>query len=176
MIELMVRLVAQGVPSEVSQVAVEEAEEPGPPAEGEPVYWLTPVKSDEERTAEDAVRALVVDEKIYAWSERTPGRRHLKPGDWMCFYATGIGVVGHARVVSAPTEMEHPAVSQPDRYRWIFKVDRAEFYADSPVVIDAALRSRLGAFEGRDPNRSWAWFVQGTHKVTEHDFRILTRQ
>jgi hypothetical protein len=94
----------------------------------------------------------------------------------MCFYATGTGVLGHARVVSTPKEMQHPAVRQGERYCWVFHVDRAEFYPESPVVIDGALRSLLEAFEGRDPERSWAWFVQGTHKVREHDFRVLTRQ
>ena len=32
----------------------------------------------------------------------------------------------------------------------------------------------LDAFHGRDPDGPWAWFVQATREVSEHDFRILT--
>jgi len=174
-IDLMARLVAESTsdqPIEPKREAAEE--EPEYTAEGESVYWLTPVKSDEEQTAEQVVNRLVVENGIYAWAERTPGRKHLKPGDWMCFYATGKGVIGHARVVSDPKEMHHPAVRQAERYCWVFQVESAEFYPESPIVIDGALRSLLEAFEGRDPEKSWAWFVQGTHKLTEHDFTVLT--
>jgi len=40
-------------------------------------------------TAEECVKLLVGQDRIYAWGERTPGRKRLKPGDLMCFYATG---------------------------------------------------------------------------------------
>ena len=41
-------------------------------------------------------------------------------------------------------------------------------------MIDAELRGTLEDFKGRDPKKSWTWYVQGTGKVTEHDFHILT--
>jgi len=49
-------------------------------------------------------------------------------------------------------------------------------WKENPVVIDAALRSKLDAFKKSDPNKAWAWFVQATRKITEHDFKILTRE
>lgn len=48
-------------------------------------------------------------------------------------------------------------------------------YIDKPVVIDAELRIKLEDFKDRDPKKSWAWYVQGTGTVTEHDFGILTK-
>jgi hypothetical protein len=42
------------------------------------------------------------------------------------------------------------------------------------LVGNAELRSQLEQFEGRDPKKSWAWYVQGTGKVTKSDFGILT--
>jgi hypothetical protein len=49
-----------------------------------------------------------------------------------------------------------------------------KLYLDNPIVIDSSLRSDLDAFQNRDPNKNWAWFVQSTCKVSKHDFEILT--
>ncbi len=173
-VSLMASLVAQReVPEpEEEQMPTEEL-----PTEAEPAYcWLTPVKSDEEQTAEEIVQTLVGQEGIYAFGERTPGRRHLKAGDWICFYATTNGVVAHAQATSSPENRRDPRVRDPEKYPWVFQLDDAELYLDDPVVIDASLRSELDAFEGRDLNKSWAWFVQATRRISQHDFNILTRR
>jgi hypothetical protein len=168
-VDLMARLVAE-------PEAEKEPPLPETLTEGEIAYWLTPVKSYPEETAEECIRILVGEEQIYAFGERTPGRKHLKPGDWICFYASGTGVVAHARVVSSLEKKPHHRVRHPERYPWVFSLDKTDLYLDEPIVIDAAVRSRLDAFRGRDLNKSWAWFVQSTRKITEHDFGILARR
>jgi len=171
-VDLMARLVAQGKAEELPE---EEARLPEVSIEGEVAYWLTPVKSHEEETAEECISILVGEEQIYAFGERTPGRKHIKPGDRICFYATGKGVVADARVVSRPQRDPHPRVYHPEKYPWVFRLDNATLYIDEPIVIDAEIRTRLDAFRDRDPNRPWAWFVQATRKISEQDFSILTR-
>lgn len=171
-VDLMARLVAQGKAEELPE---EEARVPEVSIEGEVAYWLTPVKSHEEETAEECISILVGEERIYAFGERNPGRKHIKPGDRICFYATGKGVVADARVVSRPERNPHPKVYHPEKYPWVFRLDNATLYIDEPIVIDAEVRTRLDAFQDRDPNRPWAWFVQVTRKISEHDFSILTR-
>jgi hypothetical protein len=161
------------------QSAIEPSE---PPADtfnkeqqGEAAYWLTPVKADDVQTAEEVIGNLVGNKGIYAFGERTPGRRHLKPGDGICFYATGNGVIAHAKVASFPEKKPNPAVRDPERYPWVFNLKDVKIYLENPIVIDAALRAKLDAFAGRDPNTSWAWFVQATRKISNHDFDILVR-
>jgi hypothetical protein len=172
-VDLMTRLVAQPEAEELPQKERAVAE---PVVETEVAYWLTPVKADEQQSAEEVIQTLVGKQGIYAFGERTPGRRHLKAGDWICFYATQNGVVGHASVVSAPERKPHPAVRHSDRYPWVFALGQVELYLEQPLVIDAGLRGGLDAFAGRDLNKSWAWFVQATRKIARHDFRLLTRQ
>jgi hypothetical protein len=65
-------------------------------------------------------------------------------------------------------------VRQAERYPWVFGLDSVKLYLDNPIVIDSSLRSDLDAFQNRDPNKNWAWFVQSTCKVSKHDFEILT--
>ena len=178
-IELMARLVSETraldeAPDGEQESISEEEHEPAA-TEAEPSYWLTPVKGDDEQTAEQVVERLVGREHVYAWGERTPGRKQLKPGDWICCYASSVGVVAHAKVVSAPQRMRHPKIRNPDSYPWVFNLDGPCLYLDEPVPIDADLRAQMDAFRGRDANGSWSWLVQGTRSLSKHDFQVVTR-
>jgi hypothetical protein len=137
-------------------------------------HWLTPVKSDEEESAEQCIQKLVGTEHVYAFGHHTPGRKHIKPGDRICFYATTKGVIAHARVASVPENKPHPKVSHSEQFPWVFDVTDPVLYLNKPVIVDAELRSQLDAFKGKDLYQSWAWFVQATHKLSEHDFQLLT--
>lgn len=171
---LMARLIAQP-PPEPPLSEEPESSEPSEVGEvGEASYWMTPVRSEVELSAEQVVKTLVEEEQIYAFGERTPGRRHIKSGDWLCFHASGKGVIAHAKILSSPEKKPHPKVSHPEEYPWVFRVGEAELYLNNPIVIDATVRSRLDAFENRDPNKPWGWFVQATRKISANDFQVLT--
>lgn len=169
-VDLMTRLVSQSESEEKETL-------PSQPSEEDAVYWITPIKGDEESTAEEAVEALVGKAKVYAFGERTPGRKVIKPGDWICFYATTNGVVAHARVASAPKRETHPGLRHPEKYPWLFRLDNVQLYVKNPVVIDVEMRRSLEAFDKREVlGKSWAWFVQSTHKIKKNDFNMLTGQ
>ena len=168
-VDLMARLAAE------QKTRVDPSPPEPPEKKDDVVHWLTPVKPDDVQTAEEAVETLVGKEKVYAFGERTPGRRHIKPGDRICFYSTGRGIIAHAEVTSLPEKKHHPKVRRPEKYPWVFTLGGVTLYPDEPVVVDADMRSRLDVFQGRDPSKSWSWFVQSTRKVTKHDFDMLTR-
>jgi hypothetical protein len=183
-IQMLVRLAAGGQP-QVAHTAVtgwntavqalQEEQAKRDAERTEPAFWITPVKDHENETAQECIERLVGRFRLYAFGERTPGRKQVKPDDWICFYANGVGIVAHARVATLPENKPSPHVLEPERYSYTFDVDNAHLYTQSPVVLDAALRSQLSAFNGRDPDKPWAWYVQGTHKVSEDDFQVLTR-
>jgi hypothetical protein len=180
-VDLMARLVAERRSETLTETVSllepeKEASYQEPSLEGGSIYWLTSVKSDEKGTAEDTIKLLVGKEHIYAFGDGTPGRKLIKSGDWICFYATGKGVIAHAKIVSKPENKPHRSLRHPDKYPWTFQLDNAVLYPDTPVVISAEARSNLDAFQGRDPTNPWAWFVQATHKLTEHDFNLLVRR
>lgn len=183
-IDLMARLAAQPEDNGTKRYEAQVVKPPVVEPSHEPIvgkeelkaaYWLTPVKADDIQTAEEVIETLVGKKGIYAFGDRTPGRKHLKPGDGICFYATGNGVIAHARVASSPERKPNPEVHDSDRYPWVFKLEDIKIHLDQPTVIDAALRNKLDAFGGRDPNTSWAWFVQATRKISAHDFEVLAR-
>lgn len=180
-VDLIARLVAERRSEALTEPAslqesVSEASPQEQSQEGTSVYWLTSVKSDEKgTTAEETIKLLVGKEHIYAFGEETPGRKLIKPGDWICFYATGKGVIAHAKIVARPEKKPHRSIRHPDKYPWTFQLDSPVLYPETPVVINAEARNNLDAFRGRDPNKPWAWFVQATHKLTEHDFNLLIK-
>lgn len=169
---LMARLVAQRGTEIIPKEEIPAEEKP----KREIAYWLTPVRGDEENTAEECIKILVGEEKIYAFGERTPGRRHLGPGDLIGFYASGNGVVAHAKVASKPEKKTHPKIVHPEKYPWLFRLKDEKLYLDNPIIIDTSMRSALEAFHGIDPNRAWGWFVTSTRKLTENDFKLLAGQ
>jgi hypothetical protein len=139
-----------------------------------PSFWLSPVASEREEEHIDIVKKLL-GAGIYAFGDKTPGRRVIKPGDWICFYASGLGVVAHAKVKSSPQNAPHKLVRHKDKFPWTFQVEGVKIYSDNPVMISESVRGQLDAFKKRDPTKAWSWLVQGTRRLSKHDFEVLTR-
>ena len=139
------------------------------------VCWLTPVRSDEKQSAEQIIQSLVGDEGIYALAGKTSGRKNLRPGHFICFYAVGKGVIADAQVASKPEMKTHPRVGRSEERRWLFHLKEPHLYLNNPIVINARLRSQLNAFKNRDPAGSWGWLVRTTRTISVHDFKCLTR-
>lgn len=142
----------------------------------ERTFLMTPVSDEGDVTAKATITALL-NAGWYVFADKTPGRKRLKPGDRICFYESGVGVVAEAEVASVPEEKPPSVkgiVKNLDKFRWSFRLTNTRFFFDGPVAIDADLRSRLDAFTARDSTQSWSWFVQGTRVVNEHDFVVLT--
>lgn len=146
----------------------------GYPAPKGIVHWISSIKADELRTTEEMIQDHIGRYRVYAFGVRTPGRKSIKPGDWICFYATNKGVIAHARVISKPEKKRHPSIRHPEKYPYVFNVDSEKLYLDNPIIINSVTRKKLDAFQGRDLNRSWGWFVQSTRPINKHDFEILT--
>lgn len=144
----------------------------------EMTYWMTSIKSDndETETVEEALHSLLVQYNVYAYGDRTPGRKTIKPKDKICFYATGKGVMADAIVASYPERRMHEGIKDIENFPWIFDLKDPNLYFENPTIIDADLRAQLDAFKDKDPHESnWAWFVQSTKKISEHDFKLLTK-
>lgn len=169
-VEIMIKLAAQQGPPPDTDTDTEQQKQT---QEGEINYWITPVRDEEDETASETIQKLVGNLKIYAFGERTPGRKLIKQGDKICFYETGNGIVAHAIVDSLPKNQPSPDIRNPELYPWTFKLKEPRLYLDNPTIINKELRSQLDAFKDKDPNKLWAWFVQSTRKISEHDFNKL---
>jgi len=181
MVDLMASLVAQEAGGGTARLAAREADstvasEETTSSEGpsSPAYYLTPVRWKGRSSPLEEVGKLLEARK-YAFGERTPGRRYLKSGDWICFYASGFGVFAHAWVASAARKHPLPQLTHdPESYPWTFDLGDVSVYADRPIELAREVRCALDAFAGADVDRPWGWFVTSTRTVTHHDFLVLT--
>jgi hypothetical protein len=68
---------------------------------------LTPVSNDPEASAKETI-SMFLKAGWYVFGDRTPGRKALKPGDRICFYESGVGIVADAEVASIPEQKAPP--------------------------------------------------------------------
>jgi hypothetical protein len=135
-------------------------------------YWLAPVSSVGQLSAGARIQSLVGHERIFAFGDNTSARKRIRPGDAICFYAEGNGVVCDATVATKPFRRTDLA----ERYPWIVRLSDIKLYLDHPVVIDQDLRRKLDAFKERASGKRWQWFVVTSRKISRHDFVLLTRK
>jgi hypothetical protein len=159
---------------QVSYPQGEEKTAPSVPVQPqERLYLLTPVTNHGMKTAGDVIRGLL-EQGWYVIGDKTPHRARLKEGDCIAFYWSGKGIVACAEVASRPERGTVPGLSQPEKWPWRFRVRSVRYFFDSPIAIPE-VRSQLDAFKGNEHRADWGWFVQITHRLSEKDYRILTR-
>jgi hypothetical protein len=145
-------------------------------AANEPCYWISPVRSHDKQPTEEVIRILIGQERIYAFTERNPTKKRVKPGDWICFYAARKGIVAHARVISNPEFRPNPKVPNSDDYPWVFTLGQVRLYLEDALALDISMRKKLDCFKQLDTGKMWAWFVHTIHRISQHDFETLTQR
>ena len=137
-------------------------------SESEITFWVTPV-------APQRVKALIAERKVFGIGPNSPGRSSIKPEDKICFYATGLGIVGYATVASSPAS--RPDVISPI-FPIVFDLKDVVLFQDNPKVLGDVIRNELDALAPWKGSRGTAWgrFVRALHRISEHDFKLLTGQ
>jgi hypothetical protein len=138
-------------------------------------FWITPVKSSDLWSAQEMIRELVGTRGIYAFGEKTHARKHMKAGDWICFYMSKKGVVGHAKITSSPRKATPEEFDLANQYPWVVRLELSSVYFDNPVIFDLTLRSRSEALGKRVLTTRWSWLVQVTRRISQSDFNLFTR-
>jgi len=148
----------------------------GKKAEAAVSYWLLPVHPSVE--GESSVEALKrwLDVNLWGMWRTTPGRKSMKEGDLVCFYATRVGIMASSEIAGSTdvlmTAGEWPEPTPMDQE--VFKIPlRNTQWLPQAIPVDEALRSRLDAYRGKKNSPAWGWFVQSTSKLSERDFNLL---
>jgi hypothetical protein len=143
-----------------------------------PTYWMSPVAT--RRTlAADACLRLWLKRGYWGFFRSNIMREKLRPGDWVAFYGSQIGVLAYAQVAGrADTMLDEKDWPEPGRPRAnVFKLPVSDVtWLPSPVLVPP-LVGQLLSFRDKRPaaRRNWAWFVNSTRRIPEADFRLLTR-
>jgi len=86
-------------------------------------------------------------------------------------------IMAHARVTAAATELvsanEWPGPNPPHEATYKLPLEAVK-WLEPPLKLDAACRAKLAAFEGRDVNGIWSWFVQTSRRLSLADYSMLS--
>lgn len=140
-------------------------------------YWLVPAGARKGTEAIDFLK-LWLGRGYWGFGERTPGRKAMRKGDRLCFYASKLHqVVAYAELadpIDKPIEAaEWPEPEPPEQP--LYKVPLANIvWLQNPTTLDAAVRSTLDAYNGKNPAGNWSFFVQTTRRLSAADFARLT--
>ena len=167
------------ITSQERRAAVEEApvlaQPEQPIAEKQVNYYLLPAAD-----SEDGMPVLEnlhhwLDRSMWGLGQRTGYRKSFRPGDRLCFYAVRIGVVAECTVTSPAFDLDRKKSPKPHLdVPYGIRLKDVRWFEDTPLALIPEVRAELSAFQGRDLDKGWAWFVQGTSKLTADDFELLT--
>ena len=133
----------------------------------QPEYWLAALARNGGATAEQVLEAVVAKRHVLGVVDPTRGERQSKPGDWICFFVPGKGILGHGRVTTEHGNGDgHLRAS--DRFDRLIALSDIEMY-ESPILPSAETQRRLGESPG--PTTA-AGAVIGT--ISREEFLELT--
>jgi len=97
-----------------------------------PAFWVAVIDGDETVTPEQWLTSVVADRHVLAVGDGDRVRDHGSPGDWVCFFLAGKGIVGHAQLAYL-VEEGTSAVRHAEKFGRIYRLAHLTLY-DRPVV------------------------------------------
>jgi hypothetical protein len=132
-------------------------------------FWAATVERGEAATFQKMIESAVGDRRVLGVAEKGASSGVARPGDWICFFAPGKGVVGQARV-SAVAGGEAGLVRRSDRFSRLYRLTNVEVF-DTPIIAEPETERTL--VEAHEQSG-----VSGPMLVplSRHKFTVLTKQ
>src|SRR5579862_1285919 len=147
-IDFMIDLIAHGG---VPPAAKPAPDERAAPVEHDPAVdavdddvaqcWLAPVAPDHATRPDEFLERVVAKRLAFGVSDDAASGSAARAGDRICFYISGRGIVGHARVASLAGG--GGGLRDAHRFRQILHLQGLELFLTAPVAIDAETQLRL---------------------------------
>ena len=96
-------------------------------------YWLARIEHPDHAMLIRMLRSVIGKRQLLPLGETREAPPRIRAGHRICFYVVGRGVVGHARVASAPEKPDIRLVR--DEHPWICRLDTPVLYLDDPVRL-----------------------------------------
>jgi len=138
-------------------------------------HFIAPATTTRNVNSLKRISELVGRHKIYAISEQAFGREKPRKDDRVCFYAVSVGVVADAVIARIPEYRIDARIGNP-KYPMVFPLTNVRMYLEDPFILNEKGRASLEEFKARTKDLSWAWFVRVFHRVSAHDFLVMTKQ
>jgi hypothetical protein len=119
--------------------AVTPAEEPVAPAaqlvpvqRHDPAFWVATILDDEMASAEQLLASVIAHRRVLGICHAGPLQSEGSPGDWVCFFLPGKGIVGHAQLASV-IDNSGSVVRNAEQFSCVYRLSHVELY-EEPIV------------------------------------------
>jgi hypothetical protein len=127
-IDLLDRPAGHEKPSE----SIADAGRAAPDDRHEPAFWVATITGNETAPAERLLRSVIAHRRVLAVCDAGRLQAEGSPGDWVCFFIPGRGIVGHAQLMSI-VEDSASVVRQASRFSRVYRLADVTLY-EQPVV------------------------------------------
>jgi hypothetical protein len=133
----------------------------------EPSFWVATIIGNETAAPDRLFRSVIAQRRLLAICHAGRFRAEGSPGDWVCFFIPGKGIVGHAQLISV-IEDSASVIRHANRFSRVYRLADVTLY-EQPVV--QALRAeRPFAVPPVDVPLAGACLAP----IAKHDFVSLT--
>jgi hypothetical protein len=98
----------------------------------EPEFWVATIAASDMASPEQLVASVIVERRVLGICHEGLLKEDGAPGDWVCFFLPGRGIVGHAQL-SSVVEDGASVLRNADRFDRVYRLNEVEVY-DDPIV------------------------------------------
>lgn len=129
-------------------------------------YWLANLASDESASPEQMVDFVIRGRQVLGVTDTGPLPLPVRPGDFVCFYIAGTGIVGHAQFDTA-IEDASAVIRGAGRFTAVFQLKHV-------MIYDVPHRVMLESLGLHVPNRSPYDNGAMLAPISREDYEALT--
>jgi hypothetical protein len=134
------------------------------PVSSESRFWLATINADQGATPEEFVELVIGKRQIFGVVENGNPQNTAQPGDRLCLYIPGKGVVGHCQVRAIAEGVT--GLRDPHRFSKLLHLEDAILHVNAPVPPEEEMQLRMRALRAD----------RHAHQLTllsAHDFAAL---
>jgi hypothetical protein len=111
---------------------------PSPIVRADPEFWVATLVENEMASPEQLLASVIVDRRVLGICRHGAMQDDGAPGDWVCFFVSGQGIVGHAQLESV-IQNGAAVIRNADQFSRVYHLTDVELY-EEPIV--QALRAQ----------------------------------
>ena len=108
------------------------AAQPAPMQRRDPAFWVATILDTETAAAEQLLASVIAHRRVLGICHAGPLQSEGSPGDWVCFFLPGKGIVGHAQLASV-VDNSGSVVRDAAQFSCVYRLSHVELY-EEPIV------------------------------------------
>jgi hypothetical protein len=106
--------------------------QPTPVERRDPAFWVATILDSETAAAEQLLASVIAHRRVLGVCHAGPLQSEGSPGDWVCFFLPGKGIVGHAQLASL-VDNSGSVVRNAAQFSCVYRLSHVELY-EEPIV------------------------------------------